>query len=83
MLCIALKDIAADSFVVDVLDSRSISLITFIGDEIGKLIAMPLFLTVISSKFMMKKVSFLREMFIKSTAIFGIGLVLLVHFKMD
>lgn len=52
VLCVALKDVAADSFAVEVLDSGTISLITFIGDEVGKLITLPLFLNFISSKWM-------------------------------
>ena len=49
--CVAVKDIAADGLAVETLDSSEISMMTFLGDEIGKLITLPLFLTCISHDF--------------------------------
>lgn len=51
IFCVATKDVAVDSLAVSTLEPGTIGLYTFLGDEIGKLITLPLFLASISPDF--------------------------------
>lgn len=86
VLCIASKDIATDSLAICTLPSGTVSLISFIGDETGKLITLPLFLACISSD-LFKEYGMRPLMsvsgFIGLTALIGMVVALFVHFWLD
>lgn len=83
----AIKDVAVDSLAVSTLEPGRIGLYTFLGDEIGKLVTLPLFLASISPDFGRSyglEGSFISQRtYIQLTALFGIVFAALIHFNFD
>jgi hypothetical protein len=81
--CVAIKDIATDGLAVNTLEASFISSVTFVGDEIGKLISLPLFLACISNDFFklygFNEPILSKKTYIYLTASIGLAIVIFMH----